>query len=77
MKNRVCTGAQSGAPNDNFLLNTLKTLFRLSRIVLDLLKCILREAKKKNGFCSVILGDFEAFRNYKQGHSTGNFEKKT
>ena len=26
----------SGAPNDGFLLNTLKTLFRLSRVLLDL-----------------------------------------
>jgi len=26
----------SGAPNDGFLVNTLKTLFRLSRVVLDL-----------------------------------------
>ena len=25
----------TGAPNDDFLLNTLKTLFRLSRVVLD------------------------------------------
>ena len=29
-------GKLSGAPNDGFLLNTLKTLFRLSRVVLDL-----------------------------------------
>ena len=26
----------AGAPNDDFLLNTLKTLFRLSRVLLDL-----------------------------------------
>ena len=26
----------SEAPNDGFLLNTLKTLFRLSRVLLDL-----------------------------------------
>ena len=32
---------KTGAPNDNFLLNTLKTLFRLSRVVLDLKKYIL------------------------------------
>ena len=25
-----------GAPNDGFLLNTLKTLFRLSKVLLDL-----------------------------------------
>ena len=36
----------SGAPNDGFLLNALKTLFWLSRVLLDLLKCILREAVK-------------------------------
>ena len=29
-----------GAPNDGFLLHTLKTLFRLSRVLLDLKKCI-------------------------------------
>ena len=28
-------GYLSGAPNDDFLLNTLKTFFRLSRVVLD------------------------------------------
>ena len=32
------------APNDNFFLNTLKTLFRLTRVLLDLQKCILRDA---------------------------------
>ena len=32
---------KTGAPNDDFLLNTLKTLFRLSRVVLDLKKYIL------------------------------------
>ena len=26
----------SGAPNDGFLLNTLKTFYRLSRVLLDL-----------------------------------------
>jgi len=35
----------AGAPNDGFLLNhALKTLFRLSRVLLDLKKCILRSA---------------------------------
>ena len=29
------TTPPSGAPNDSFLLNTLKTLFRLSRVLLD------------------------------------------
>ena len=32
---------QSGAPNDGFLLNTMKTLFRLPRVLLDRYKCIL------------------------------------
>ena len=41
----------SGAPNDDFLLYTLKTLFRLSKVLLDL--------------CSVILGELKSFRNYK------------
>ena len=30
------TGVVTGAPNDGFLLNALKTLFRLSRVLLDL-----------------------------------------
>ena len=36
----------TGAPNDGFFLNTLKTLLRLSRVLLDLWKCILSGAKK-------------------------------
>ena len=32
--------AVSGAPNDGFLLNASKTLFKLSRVLLDLYKCI-------------------------------------
>ena len=39
-------GCISGAPNDDFLQNTLKTLFRLSRVLLDLQKCILSGATK-------------------------------
>ena len=35
-----------GAPNDSFLPNTLTTLFRLSRALLDLKKCILTGAIK-------------------------------
>ena len=31
----------TGAPNNGFLLNTLITLFRLSRVLLDVQKCIL------------------------------------
>ena len=33
---RVLVHAMSGSPNDGFLLNTLKTLFRLCRVLLDL-----------------------------------------
>ena len=33
---RVSVQAMSAAPNDGFLLNALKTLFRLSRVLLDL-----------------------------------------
>ena len=35
-----------GVTNDSFLPNTLKTLFRLSRALLDLKKCILTGAIK-------------------------------
>ena len=44
-----------GAPNDGFLLNALRTLFRLSRVLLDLQKCIPSGAKK-TFICWVILG---------------------
>ena len=40
------TGWKSGAPYDGFLLNTSKTLFRLSRVLLDLQRCILSGAIK-------------------------------
>ena len=36
----------SGAPNDSFLPHSLKTLFTLSRVFLDLQKCILSGAIK-------------------------------
>ena len=36
----------SGAPNDRFLLNALKTLFSVPRVLLDLQKCILSGAIK-------------------------------
>ena len=36
----------SRAPNDGFLLSILKPLFRLSRVLLDLKKCILSGALK-------------------------------
>ena len=44
LKKRLLT--VSGAPNDGFLLNTLRTLFRLSRVLLDLYKSILSGAIK-------------------------------
>ena len=33
---QVTVNTESGTPNDSFLLNALKTLFRLSRVLLDL-----------------------------------------
>jgi len=36
----------AGAPNDGFLLNALKTLFWLSKVLLDLKKSILSDAVK-------------------------------
>ena len=54
-----------GAPNDGFLLNAFKSLFRLSRVQLfNLKKCIINGAVK---FVSVpsILVELEAFRNCK------------
>ena len=42
----LCCGLCSGAPNDGFLLNALKTLLRLSGVLSDLQKCILSGAIK-------------------------------
>ena len=53
----------SGAPNDDFLLNTLKILFRLARVLLDLYKCIPRGSI--GCIRSVMLGELESFRNKK------------
>ena len=39
-------GRPSGVPNDDFLQNSLKSLFRLSRVRLDLWKSILGGAIK-------------------------------
>ena len=44
-----------GAPMDDFLLNTLKTLFRLSRVFSHPKRC------DKICICSVIPGEFESF----------------
>ena len=35
-QNKSMSYDEAGAPNDGFLLNALKTLFRLSRVLLDL-----------------------------------------
>ena len=55
------TTPPSGAPNDSFLLNTLKTLFIQSAF-----RCLERysERRYKICICSVILGELESFRNY-------------
>ena len=60
--NNPCTehllgGQETGAPNDSFLLNTLKTLFR--RAVEMHSKC-----RYNICICSVILGELESFQNY-------------
>ena len=54
----------AGAPNDGFFLNTLKTLFRLSRVLLGSLEM---HSKRRYKICtrSGILGELESFRNYK------------
>ena len=39
-------GREAGAPNHGYLLNALKTLFRLSRVLSNLYKCILSGAIK-------------------------------
>ena len=56
------------ATNNGLLLNTLKTLFRLSRVLLDLKKCILSSTIK---FLSVLssLANWRSFRNYNLGFS--------
>ena len=52
------------APNDGFLLNALKSLLRLFRVLLDLLE-MHPKRHSKVCICSVILGEVESFRNYK------------
>ena len=49
----------SGAPNDGFPPNALKTLFRQCRVLFIL------SSAKKIYVCLVILGQLESFRNYK------------
>ena len=61
---RVPLRSVTGAPNDDFLLKTLKTLFRLSRVLLGSLEM---HSKRRYKICirSGILGELESFRNYK------------
>ena len=59
----IYTCTFSGAPSDGFLLNPLKTLFRLSRVLLDL--HMHSKRRYKICICSVILGQPESFPNYK------------
>ena len=53
-----------GHPTIVFTLNTLKPLIRLSRVTLDIWKCILSGAIKFVSEFSVLLGKLESFRNY-------------
>ena len=58
----------TGAPSDGFLLNALKSLFRLSRPIKSTpLRSLemLSKRRYKIGIRSVILGGLESFRNYK------------
>ena len=59
MKHRFCDD-HTGAPNDGFHLNILKTLFRLSRVLVDLYS----DRRYEICMCSVILGQLESLRNY-------------
>ena len=52
------------APNDGLPLNTLKSLLRLFRVLLDLLE-MHPKRHSKVCICSVITGELESFRNYK------------
>ena len=58
------TEKKPGAPNDGFLLNTQKTLFRLSGVLLHIAE-MYSKRRYKICICSVILGKLESFRNYK------------
>ena len=50
---------------NGFPLNALKTLFRLSRVLLGPLEMHSSTPSYKICICSVILGQLESFRNYK------------
>ena len=55
---------ETGAPNDVFLLNALKTLFRLSEITFRSLE-MHSKRRCKIHVCAVVLGQLESFQNYK------------
>lgn len=65
IQQRVAIVYFTAAPNDGFPLNTFKTLFRLSRVLLDLQKRILSSVVDFVSDCMVILGQLESLRNYK------------
>ena len=56
--------SSSGEPNDGFVLNALKTLFR--QVIQSTLRSLEKHFKRrcKIRICSVILGEFKSFRNY-------------
>ena len=53
----------TGAPKDGFLLNTLKTLLRLSRVLLGLYQ-MHSNRRYKICHCSIFLGQLQTFRNF-------------
>ena len=53
----------TGSPNDGVLLNALKTLFRLSSVLSNLLE-MHSKRRYKSCICSVVLGQLKSFRNY-------------
>ena len=64
-KNNSLIQHWEGALNDGFLLNSLKTLFRLSRALLDMPE-MHSKWRYKICICSVILGELKSFPwNYK------------
>ena len=56
----------TGAQNGGFLLNALKALFRLSRVLQFRSLEMHSKQRYKTCICFVILGQLESFRNYKR-----------
>ena len=54
---------EAGAPNHGYLLNALKTLFRLSESTFKSLE-MHSKRRYKSCICSVVLGQIESFRNH-------------